>query len=114
MIRPFEINRQDFKAAVLWDVKENTLVMNEKIGNPKKELLTIKKNHIISKQKNPISEIKMYSMDLAAGVHGSDKIVSKLDDRLIETVRSEQNRKMIEKISRASETCEISNGLTYM
>ena len=48
-------------------------------------------------------------------VNENDKIVSDLDDRLRKIVHYEQYReKRLEKISRASVTCEIPNGLTYM
>lgn len=68
----------------------------------------------IAKQKKSIAEIKIHSMHLTA-VNKNDKIVSDLDDRLRKIVQSEQYReKRLEKISRASLTCEIPNSLTYM
>ena len=84
MIPAFEISRQDIKAAIvtmLWDIKGNIIVMNENIRNLNKGTVTIKKKQMkIPKQKYLICEKKIHSWDLAAAVHGNDKIVNLITD----------------------------------
>ena len=62
-----ESNSEIFKAAILtmlWDIKENIPVINEKIENLNKEPVTyIKNNQMkISKQKNPIPEKEKFTL----------------------------------------------------
>ena len=51
---------------MLWDIKENIFVINEKIENLNKETVTyIKNNQMkISKQKNPIPEKEKFTLFL--------------------------------------------------